>query len=444
MRYKYETAADIIKQKIYSGVYKAGEKLPSIKRLSGELEFNPDTIVKAYKHLEEEHFIYSVPKSGYYVVKNEDKSGESRKVVDMLKASPPEEINPYKDFYHCMENAVSIYGEKLFEYSSPKGMTELINSLEKHLMNFQIFVKPENIYITNGSQQALYILAAMPFPSGKSKVLLEQPTYSLMLDIMRYAKTPAVGIERTSKGIDLNELEEIFKKGDIKFFYTMPRYQNPTGFSYDTRQKREILRLAEKYDVYIVEDDYLADLELDNKADPMYSLKSKDKVIYIRSFSKTLLPGLRLGAAILPQELHNDFNCFKYSMDLNTSIINQSALEVFLKSKMYKFHIKRTKNYYRKKMKALKNASLEYHNENITWYVPETGIYAYLETKNIKSEELVKSLLNSKVLVCSTTNCYLRGFNHAEGIRLCVCNASDEEIANAVQIIDAEVKKQPV
>lgn len=442
MGYKYEAAADMIKQKIYSGIYKSGEKLPSIQRLSRDMKFNADTIVKAYKQLEEEHIIYAVPKSGYYVVKSEDKAGENRKVVDMLNTSPPEKINPYKDFYHCMEKAVSIYEERLFEYSSPKGMPELINVLAKHLMNFQIFTKPENIFITNGSQQALYILAAMSFPNGKSKILVEQPTYSVMLNIIEFTKAPAVGIKRTRDGIDLSELEEIFKKGGIKFFYTMPRYHNPTGFSYDNRQKREIIRLAEKYDVYIVEDDYLADLELDKKADPIYSMKGDDKVIYIRSFSKTLLPGLRLGAAVLPHELHNDFSRFKYSIDLNTSIITQGALEVYLKSSMYKFHIKRTKDYYRHKMDVLKRASLKYHNDNVTWYIPSTGLYAYLETNNINSEVLVNSLLNSKVLVSSTTNCYLSSFKHAEGIRLCVCNANDEEIVNAVDIIEAKAKNK--
>lgn len=441
MGYKYEAAADMIRQRIYSGIYKSGEKLPSIKNLSRELEFNSDTIVKAYKRLEDEHLIYSVPKSGYYVVRREGKAVEGAKSVDMLNVSPPEKINPYKDFYHCMEKAISIYGERLFEYSSPKGMPELRKVLAKHLMNFQVFSRAEDIFITNGSQQALYILTAMSFPKGKSKVLVEQPTYSVMLDIIKHTKTPAVGIKRNSDGIDLNELEDIFKKGDIKFFYTMPRYQNPTGFCYNNKQKREIIRLAEKYDVYIVEDDYLGDLELDKKTDPIYSLKSNDNVIYIRSFSKTMLPGLRLGAAILPEKLHNDFQSFKYCMDLNTTIINQSALEVFLKSRMYRFHVKRTKNYYRNKMEVLRKSALKQAGENITWYIPDTGIYAYLEINNIKSEALVESLLNSKVITCSTSNCYLSGFEHPEGIRLCLCNASDEEIVKAVDIIEEEVKK---
>jgi DNA-binding transcriptional MocR family regulator len=432
MGYKYEAAADLIKKNIYSGNYKTGEKLPSIQKLSKELAYNTDTIVKAYKQLEEEHLIYAVPKSGYYVVKNQDKKDENKSVIDMMNIYHHDKINPYKDFYHCMDKAVSIYGKKLFEYSSPKGMPELINVLTKHLMNFQIFTHPENIFITNGSQQALYILGVMPFPGGRSKILVEQPTYSLMIKILQGANIPVVGIKRTNEGIDLNELEAIFKKEDIKFFYCMPRYQNPTGFCYDNIQKKEIVRLAEKYDVYIVEDDYVADLELNRKSDPMYSIGSKYRVIYIRSFSKTLLPGLRLGMAILPKELHQVFIDLKLSIDLNTSILSQGALEVFLKSSMYKFHIKRIRQFYMNKMNVLRNICNNHLNDKITWYIPNTGLYAYMETKEISSQILEKNLLNSKILVNSTKNCYIEGFSHEEGIRLCVCNASDEDIRRAV------------
>jgi len=438
MGYKYEAVADLIRENIYSGNYKSGEKLPSIQKLSKELTYNTDTIVKAYKQLEEEHLIYAVSKSGYYVMKNEDKVGTNKSVIDMLNTYLPDKINPYKDFHHCMDKAISIYGKKLFEYSSPKGMLELINVLTKHLMNFQIFTKSENIFITNGSQQALYILGAMSFPRGKSKVLVEQPTYSVMLKILESAKTPVIGIKRTHEGIDLNELEAIFRKGDIKFFYTMPRYQNPTGFCYNNTQKQEIIRLSEKYDVYIVEDDYLADLELDKKSDPMYTMGDKDKSIYIGSFSKTLLPGLRLGMAILPKELHQKFIDFKYSIDLNTSILTQGALEVYLKSSMYKFHIKRTRKFYKNKMDVLKKLCKNELNDKITWYIPETGLYAYMEMKEISSQVLENSLSNKKVLVSSTKNCYIEGFNHTEGIRICVCNASDEDIRRAVNIINIQ------
>lgn len=214
--------------------------MPSIQKLSKELIYNTDTIVKAYKQLEEEHLIYAVPKSGYYVMKNEDKKGKNKSVIDMQNIYLPDKINPYKDFYHCMEKAISTYGKKLFEYSSPKGMIELINVLTKHLMNFQIFTKPENIFITNGSQQSLYILGPMTFPSGRSKVLVEQPTYSVMLNILENAKVPVVGIKRTYDGINLNELEAIFKKGDVKFFYTIQDIKILLDFHMTKRRKKRL------------------------------------------------------------------------------------------------------------------------------------------------------------------------------------------------------------
>lgn len=316
-------------------------------------------------------------------------------------------------------------------------MPELINVLVKHMTNFQVFAKPQNIFITNGSQQALYILAAISFPNGRTKVLVEQPTYSVMLQVLNCTQTPVVGIGRTHEGVDLSELESIFRQGDIKFFYTMPRYQNPTGFCYNSLQKKEIARLARQYEVYIVEDDYLADLELDVKADPMYALREKEWIIYIRSFSKALLPGLRLGMAIVPEELQDIFITYKRSIDLNSPILTQGALEIYLKSSMYKFHVQRTKKYYKEKMDVLRDACVL--NNIVKCYIPPTGIYACLDTDGVLADILVNRLAKRNVLLSSTTGCYLDGFPHPEGIRLCVCKTEDNDIRKAIQLISQEL-----
>ena len=439
MIYKYRLVADLIRQKISAGAYKPGEKLPSVQVLSKELSYNSDTIVKAYKLLEAEHIIYAIPKSGYYVVKSSLIVNSKNNVVDMVTTGPPDCINPYKDFYHCMEKAISLYEKKLFEYSSPQGMPELIHGLVKHLANFQVFTQPESIFITNGSQQALYILAAISFPNARTKVLVEQPTYSVMLQVMKCTKTPVVGIRRTQEGINLNELESIFKQGDIKFFYTMPRYQNPTGFCYDYAQKKEIIRLAKQYEVYIIEDDYLADLELDTKIDPMYSIGEQERMIYIRSFSKTLLPGLRLGMVILPRELQNDFITYKRSMDLNSPILTQGALEIYLQSSMYKFHVQRTKKYYKEKMDVLRDAFEQQLDGILKCYIPTTGIYACLELNRVSADVLVKRLSKNNVLLSSTNSCYIDGFPHPDGLRLCFCKTDDEDIRKTIKLINQEV-----
>jgi len=438
--YKYSIVADSIKGNIYSGRYKPGEKLPSILTLSKELSYNTDTIVKAYKLLEAEHLIYASPKSGYYVVKSSTIVDNSNRIVDMVTIRIPDYINPYKDFCHCMEKAILLSEKMLFEYSSPQGKPELITALAKYLLNFHIFTKPQNIFITNGAQQALYILAAIPFPNNRTKVLVEQPTYSVMLQALKCNHTQVVGIERTQNGIDLNELESIFKKGDIKFFYTMPRYHNPTGFSYNFVQKKEIIRLAEQYEVYIVEDDYLADLEINTKADPMYVIGEKELIIYIRSFSKTMLPGLRLGMTILPQKLQEDFLTYKKSMDLNSPILTQGALEIYLQSSMYKFHKQRIKKYYKEKMAVLRDVCEQELEDRLQFDIPITGIFANLVTPGVSADVLVNRLAKYEVFLSSTNNCYLEGFHHTQSIRLCVCNSTDDEIRKVVKIIKQELK----
>ncbi len=439
--YKYNRIADSIKDRIYKGDLKPGEKLPSIQSYAKASGYNADTVVKAYKLLEEEHLIYAASKSGFYVVKSMSRLSKAEAGIDMITVRPPDSVNPYKDFYHCMEKSISIYQNKLMEYAPPQGMEELRVALAKHLMNFHIFTSKQDIFITNGAQQALYILAAMPFPGNGTKVLVEQPTYAVMLQALSCNKIPVIGIRREKEGIDLEELEALFKKGDIKFFYTMPRFQNPTGFSYHEKQKQEIIRLADRYGVFIVEDDYLADLELEEKVDSLYAMGGKERVIYIRSFSKTLLPGLRLGMAIIPEALKQEFIHYKQSMDINTPVLTQGALEIYLKSRMYRSHVLRTKKFYKNKMEALREACGFFFSNDVTYHIPATGIYAFIETEKGVAEKVVNGLAKCNVRVNSIKDCYLDGFAVSEGIRLCICNCEDADLAKAVKLMGDEIAK---
>ncbi len=439
MDYKYIAVANQFKEKIITGEFKPGEKLPSIKMLTKQLGLNSATVLRAYSFLEKEHLIYSVPKSGYYVVKSAITADDGSQIIDMLSTGPSDEINPYKDFYHCMEKAISVYQQRLFAYSPTKGMPELIAVLKRHLMDDQIFTSEQNIFITSGAQQALFLLCAMDFPNNSQKILVEQPTYSMFLEAANANKCQLVGIERTEKGIELCELERIFKTNNIKFFYIMSRFQNPTGFSYTNKQKKEILHLAQKYNVYIVEDDYLADLEINTKADPIFAFDQTGTVIYVRSFSKTLLPGLRLGAIILPQNLQEQFLRLKSCMDLNSPVLSQGALEIYLQSSIYRMHASRVKEFYRQKANLLSSLCKKELSPFAKVYVPKTGIFAYLELENLSSEALKRKLLDKGLAVSTTTGCYINNQPIREGVRLSVCKTKDQDISKALEILKNEL-----
>jgi len=434
---KYEHVKDYLKQQINSGAIKPGGKLPSIRELGMQWKCSKNTIIRAVDELEKEHLIYSVPKSGYYVIVRSSKS-ENRPEgrIDFAVAAPDPGIIPYEEIQHGLNRAVQLYGDHLFNYGDPLGFPSLRQALSRHLEGSQIFAGPERISVVSGSQQALHLLASMPFPNGKSTILVEQPCYAGMLNLLSLLGVTAIGVARTESGLDLDELERHFRNNSIKFFYTVPRYHNPLGTSLSRREKEAIASMAEKYDVYIVEDDYLADLETDNKSDPICSYDYSGRGIYIRSFSKIMLPGLRLGAAVLPAALVPLFRMYKSSSDLSTAAFSQAALEIHLGSGLFQRHAAMTRERYGIRMKALQEACSRYLNEGFHLSQSAGGIFAQLELPHdLAAEELAAALRQKDVYVFPTTHCYLPGVQSANSWRLSIIRTNETEIDAGIRTI---------
>lgn len=320
---KYVALFNEFESLIQNGQLKAGFKLPSIRQLSDKHQCSKSTVLKALQELEKRHLIYSVPKSGYYVVQKEfDAKSEPTSEIDFVTSAPAWHQFPYHDFQHCINKAIDTYQQELFIYGTPKGLPSLIKVIQKQLEQYQVFAKEEQIFITSGVQQALSLLTFIPFPNERTHILVEQPSYHLFVEQLKAYKISVLGIQRTAEGIDLGELERIFRSQDIKFFYTMPRFHNPLGTSYSKKDREEILKLAVKYGVYIVEDDYLADFEENLKVDPIFSEDTHHMVIYLKSFSKIMFPGLRIGVAVLPKSLVDSFQLYKRTADIDSSMIS--------------------------------------------------------------------------------------------------------------------------
>ncbi|MTK11633.1 MAG: PLP-dependent aminotransferase family protein, partial [Clostridiaceae bacterium] len=354
---KYKLILDFINNQIFDEKIKPGEKLPSIRELCKLFGCSKATVIRAYDELEENHMIYAVPQSGYYLVPNNMNvdGNYNNNIINFSEASPDRNALPYIEFQHCLNQAINIYKDSLFNYSNPQGLQPLLKILSKDFQKYQVFADEDKIFITSGSQQAINILSTLPFPNGKRNVLVEQPTYYGALKSLEYNGVTAIGIRRTYKGLDFSDLERIFKNGNIKFFYTIPRFHNPTGGSYSLEEKKQILKLAERYDVYIVEDDYLGDLDINSKVDPIYSYDDNSRVIYLKSYSKVFLPGLRIAALVLPKMLTNIFSKYKSCADISTSVLSQGALEIYIKSGMFDTHTRKIKKLYSERMNCLRD-----------------------------------------------------------------------------------------
>lgn len=325
---KYQVVVSFLKKGIESGKFPTGSRLPSIRQLSQDFHCSKDTIQRALLELRHEQYLYAKPQSGYYVLEQGQHQDLEIEVTD-------EHASTYDDFRLCVNETLIGRENYLFNYyDNQEGLEELRQSVHQLLFDQALYCKPDQLVLTSGTQQALFILSQINFPSEGEEILVEQPTYHRMNRLLVAQGLAYQTIERRIDGIDLEELEEQFKSGKIKFFYTIPRFHYPLGHSYSDQEKRAILDLANQYGVYIVEDDYLGDLD-SKKGQTFHYLDTEDRVIYIKSFSTSLFPALRITALILPNALKEAFVSYKNILDYDSNLIMQKALSLYIDSQLF-------------------------------------------------------------------------------------------------------------
>lgn len=442
MKKKYELIIGYIEKHIAENQLKQGDRLPSIRVLAEKYNCNKSTIIRAYQELELNHRIYSIPKGGFYLVEKNASNHDEYDKIDFSEVMPDPKLLPYREFNHCINRAVEFYKDTLFSYGDTQGLKSLRKILAEHLNEHQVFTSPDNIFVTSGAQQALNILTKMSFPNNKRNILVEQPTYGLMQEIVTLNGTKLVGISRNYGGIDLNQLEMTFKNEDIKFFYTIPRLHNPLGISYSEKVKKEIVQLAEKYDVYIVEDDYLVDIDIDKRALPIYYYDILQRTIYIKSFSKAFMPGIRIGAVVLHEKLRREFLKHKRCDDLNTSILAQGALEIFINSGMYKNHVRKIQLEYRKKMDCLRKYVKNLKMTEVELTIPETGFFVWVKLPNSMNISILEKRLKGKNVFISPAGYFFIANNRSENaFRICISKLTKDQIKIGIAIIFDEINK---
>ena len=325
---KYQAVVSFLKKGIESGKFPTGGRLPSIRQLSLDFHCSKDTIQRALLELRHEQYLYAKPQSGYYVLEQGQHQDLEIEVTD-------EHASAYDDFRLCVNETLIGRENYLFNYyDNQEGLEELRQSVHQLLFDQALYCKPDQLVLTSGTQQALFILSQINFPSEGTEILVEQPTYHRMNRLLVAQGLAYRTIERRIDGIDLDELEEQFKSGKIKFFYTIPRFHYPLGHSYSDQEKKAILDLANQYGVYIVEDDYLGDLD-PKKGQTFHYLDTEDRVIYIKSFSTSLFPALRITALILPNALKEAFVSYKNILDYDSNLIMQKALSLYIDSQLF-------------------------------------------------------------------------------------------------------------
>ena len=411
----YKQLAAEIYALMKSGGIENGEKMPSVRQLAAALGINNGTAAAAYRTLEEKNVLRTAHGKGTFcsmqnddvytpIVKRKNPyiTASSDIKADLTKTSVSDTLFPVDKFRDIFNMVLERDKGQAFSYQPSVGYEPLRQNLARLLAEKGIKTSAERIQIISGSQQGIDLVARAFVRSG-SAVFCEQFTYLGAANSMLAQGAEIFSVPLESDGIDINTLEDMIKSRLPRLVYIMPRFQTPTGISYSLECKRALLNLAYKYDFYIIEEDNLSDFDYSGSPTaPLKALDYKNKVIYIKSFSKILMPGLRLGYMVLPKTVSEKIAGLKASTDISTSGFTQRAFDMFLQTKGWERH----KSDIAARFKAKYSLALSLAQKHLGRYFeisePKGGLILWLKLKKgYDTDSLIKAFAEAGTAVSS-------------------------------------------
>lgn len=405
----YLQIRDRFNRLIESGTFQAGDRLPSIRALATTIQVNKLTVIEAYSILEADGLIHARPGAGYFVnplgtTAQPEKSNfapiqevvipenKSISFMEIYQLSVQVKTKPgaidfssgfpissgLKDLQRHARRAMKQVTENLFNYDFPQGQATLRQQTAKMLIQLGLEISADDLIITNGSKQGLSLVMNHYLHPG-DWIVTESPTYYGTLDIIENIGAKIVGIPMQSSGMNLELLEQYLKSHRPKLIYTVSTFQNPTGITTTLQHRQQLLALAQQYGCLILEDNAYEGLNFAPVPPPIKSLDCSDTVIYTGTFSKTLMPGLRVGYLLATGKHYHPLVQQKLFHDLHVSTVSQAIVREYLASGQYRHHL----NHLRSSNLASRNAMLQalenYFPDEATWTIPNGGLFLWVQ-----------------------------------------------------------------
>lgn len=354
----YEYLYKQIKADIVNGTLAPDEKLPSKRALAKNLSISTITVENAYNQLTAEGYLYSVPKSGFYVSDiasykpvSSDKpqrtpftpDTRTEYFADFVNNSTSTDTFPFATWTKLLRETMSEQADKLMMRSPSGGIMELRSAIADYLYQFRgMNVEPQQIIVGAGTEYLYGLLIQL---LGHEKIYaIEDPGYQKITKIYRSNHVDCMPIPLDQQGVSVDALAS----SDADILHISPAHHFPTGIVTPISRRYEILSWAASGERYIIEDDYDSEFRLQGKPIPsLYSIDSSDKVIYINTFSKSLTSTIRISYMVLPKPLLTRYNEELSFYSCTVSNFEQYTLAKFIEKGHLEKHINRMRNYYR-------------------------------------------------------------------------------------------------
>ncbi len=341
---------------------------------------------------------------------------ERPEVISFAGGFPDNEFFPREDLARTMASLVKEDARQALQYGPTEGIYELRVFLSGKMRQAGARCEIGNLIITNGSQQGIDLLSRVLVNPG-DPVLVEEPAYIGGMGAIKSYGGLTHGIEMDEEGPRpesmVKTLEKLIAKGlKPKFFYTVPNFQNPTGTTTSLERRIKILEIASRYDLLVVEDDPYGELAYDGTVPPSYhTLDREQRVVFLGSYSKVLIPGIRIGWMAGAEALLEKVVLIKQTTDLCSSSIGQRLAYRLSHDGYVNRHIERLCDLYRQKRNGMLEAMQQYFPPAVKFSKPGGGFFTWVifPANYPTSRELLEMALERKVAFVHGLGFYSNG-----------------------------------
>lgn len=403
----YERVGSEIISLIDGGTYRAGDRLPSIRKLSSTFGVSINTVMQAYAVLEDRRIIEARPQSGYYVCARAPEIREAphqrkdfitpakvtisdicqqvirnmmnRELLPLGGAIPHASHLPIEKLNRIMGSEIRRFGKESVGYMMPPGCERLRTQIAKRSILGGFSVRPDQVLITSGCVEAVLLALRATCRTGDT-IAVESPFYFNFLQLVAEMGLKALEIPSTMKeGISIEALRYAIEHNRISACLVIPNFGNPLGNLMPDDRKRELVALLAEHDIPLIEDDIYGDLVFGNER-PL-AAKAFDKkgmVIYCSSFSKTIAPGYRVGWTI-GGRFQGEMERLKMMVNLATASPTQLALAEFLATGGYDHHLRSIRRIYSRNISIMTDLIARHFPAGTSMSRPKGGFILWVE-----------------------------------------------------------------
>ncbi|MCC5959787.1 MAG: PLP-dependent aminotransferase family protein [Rhodobacteraceae bacterium] len=364
----YERISRRLLDQIRQGSYRVGERLPSVRRMSQLFGVSVNTVMQCYRHLEAEGFLEVRPQSGVFVCSDDVSElpppiqqrfpllpvevSLSEQVLHYMEfhadpdlvrlgiALPGPDVQPVSRVLQTLRDVTRLQPLEAWDYMHPHGNDTFTHQLARRSLPYEVPVAQQDIIVTSGCMEAL-TLALRSVSRPGDAVAVESPTYYGTLLLLEAHERRVVEVPAHHRdGICLSTLEQVFSQGEVAACMVSTNAQNPLGFTMSVDRKRALVELSARYQVPLIENDIWGDTVYgEETALPAKAFDEEGLVIYCNSFSKTLIPGFRLGWAA-PGRFHHRFLELKQLSTITSGSAPQMVMGRLLENGFYAQHLR--------------------------------------------------------------------------------------------------------